>query len=485
MANLGDLSSRASVDNNLLDRIEALERALRQLQTRPIVARTLGDIVPDLGDINAGRFLALLVGGDPTDPDAVGSFMSATAVVFPDGTAMNFGTVKQGQPSAGFNTEGDFIAARSALKINENGQTLTGIGFPIQHILTENGVTRKIRLGGYMPSGSSIPAWSIDYGDPGVYDVAVQNPGFETGDMSGWTGTGTVGIVGPSSADAHSGLYCFAMNLDNLDAEGELRSVKFNITPNTNYQLSFYFRAHSAVDLLTAAISWYDASNNFLSNTDKVITTRPSSYTQLLSAVRSPANSAKAEIVISAYCDGSLINRWVWLDDFKFEDLDNIVELRFEEDGLTYSRGLWPEQWSGGWDAAQAFGSNGTQKSMAYNTESSMWGGYMSLLSQADASNGDWYVLKIPLAAGTYEWRMNYRSATDRGKVDLYVNGTKVSGATPFDMRSTTPTSNLGWTVSGISIPKHGVHEFRVIVNGTSGSYYRVAASFVTVRRTG
>jgi hypothetical protein len=173
----------------------------------------------------------------------------------------------------------------------------------------------------------------------------------------------------------------------------------------------------------------------------------------------------------------------------RFECATIADELRFGDAGLNYNRGLWPEQAQVGWDAAQAWGTLGAgglgRKTMAYSGQSDMWWGYVSALSQADAANGDWYILKIPLAAGTYEWRMNYRSATDRGKVDLYVNGTKVSGVTPFDMRATTAASNQAWTVSNISLAKHGVHEFKVVVNGTSGSYYRVAASFITIRRTG
>ena len=122
---------------------------------------------------------------------------------------------------------------------------------------------------------------------------------------------------------------------------------------------------------------------------------------------------------------------------------------------------------------------------MAYSGQSDMWWGFVSALSAADADNGDYYVLKLALSVGTYEWTMNYGSGADRAKVELWVNDTKVSGATPFDMWQSTATSNNKWTVQNIEIPKFGVHDFRVIVNGKTGGDYRVGASFVTVRRTG
>ena len=62
-----------------------------------------------------------------------------------------------------------------------------------------------------------------------------------------------------------------------------------------------------------------------------------------------------------------------------------------------------------------------------------------------------------------------------------------MSGATPFDFYAASADSNAFWTVSSITVAKHGVHEFKVVVNGknASSSYYRVGASYVCIKRTG
>lgn len=88
---------RSATNNSLLDRIERLERELRQLKTRPVVARTLADITQDMGVQAAGMFVAAdgeVV--DPSDAAFSGTFMSALKQAIADGNEARIAEVLNG-----------------------------------------------------------------------------------------------------------------------------------------------------------------------------------------------------------------------------------------------------------------------------------------------------------------------------------------------------------------------------------------------------
>lgn len=110
-----------------------------------------------------------------------------------------------------------------------------------------------------------------------------------------------------------------------------------------------------------------------------------------------------------------------------------------------------------------------------------------SLISTAaSAADGVYYILNLPLAAGTYRAVINYGCLPSGGKFDLYMDGTKVSGATPLDTYAASNTYNNEWSVSGIVVATSGWHVLKILTNGknASSSDYRIALSAVALHRT-
>lgn len=445
-----------------MGKLEELEERLRRLELSQGTAmgtrRSVGEDMDFMGEVNISA--ANIQVSDPST-GAPRLLMSYRDLYERFGIHAHFaGLDDNGTPQVWIDAQdGAQYWAGGAGSMDGDGLHLDGIRYALEHTATDTAGNnpRRGAIEMYYPDGEIAPAYRLIFSDAGTATELVTNGDFETGDTTGWTTSGTFSVSNGSLS-----LY-----------PGTAQSTAFAVTAGTSYLI----RARVIVRPLVR-LDWYNSGGTLISSTTVLNGSWVGSGWQEISAnVTAPAGAVQAKVYLAT-------TSTAWFDDISVQARTVLTDLVFADDGI---RGLWPEQWHGGWDAAQAFGSNGTRKTMVYYDQPNMWLGYYASLIQADASNGDWYVLKIPLAAGTYEWRMNYRSETDRGRVDLYVNGVKVSGATPFDMYATTAANNQAWTVSSIVIPKHGVHEFKVVVNGqhASSSDYRVAASFITIRRTG
>lgn len=123
------INTTASPDN-ILERLEKLERQVQTLLTRDTNLDRMSDLTPDGGDIRAGRFLALSAGDEPTGSDAIGSFMSADGESF-GGTIYHMGGVNGGTIQWGANsTTGKFQAGAGAVGIDANGISINGSDTP-------------------------------------------------------------------------------------------------------------------------------------------------------------------------------------------------------------------------------------------------------------------------------------------------------------------------------------------------------------------
>ena len=114
---------------NILTRVEDLEVKQRQKIFHNTSIVRVSDLTDDLGEIVAGRFTALGAGATETEPTGtgfIGSFMDGDGVEFSDGTVLNVGSAKNGNYAAGFNNDGDFVAAGGDVVINENGISAGG-----------------------------------------------------------------------------------------------------------------------------------------------------------------------------------------------------------------------------------------------------------------------------------------------------------------------------------------------------------------------
>ena len=110
-----------STDNNILKRLDDLERRITGLQNMSIKADTLDEISSDMGIITAGGFVATEMDSLPGEDDFTGTFMDATGFEFND-DMYHIGGVSAGQLMWGGNSNtGKFTAGGGALHLDEDG----------------------------------------------------------------------------------------------------------------------------------------------------------------------------------------------------------------------------------------------------------------------------------------------------------------------------------------------------------------------------
>lgn len=110
---------------NLLKRIESLERKLTSLQNSSIKINTLDELTDNLGVQRAGGFLATnSESGEPDDGTYTGCFMSADGYSI-GGSIYNIGGLNNGTLQWGAeNTGGAILAGAGAVTLDKNGITL-------------------------------------------------------------------------------------------------------------------------------------------------------------------------------------------------------------------------------------------------------------------------------------------------------------------------------------------------------------------------
>lgn len=88
---------------------------------------------------------------------------------------------------------------------------------------------------------------------------------------------------------------------------------------------------------------------------------------------------------------------------------------------------------------------------------------------KASASDGDKFSHGCFLRAGTYTFRALGTTASGRGKLDWYVDGSKIT-STPQDWYSGSTVYEVEMSVSSVSIATSGWHKVEGLVNGKNAS---------------
>ena len=147
----------------------------------------------------------------------------------------------------------------------------------------------------------------------------------------------------------------------------------------------------------------------------------------------------------------------------------------------------YPEYWQGWLGNFQVYDANNARLSWTYNVYAVNKSGLDIYLAPAAAVSGWYAIIDIPLHAGTYRFLLMRRGTTGSGKFDIYVDGTKVSGATPLDAYEDPENANRAFTVTGITIAAGGLHTFKILNVGktVSSSDYCLNGSYVGIDRTG
>jgi hypothetical protein len=92
----------------------------------------------------------------------------------------------------------------------------------------------------------------------------VNNPGFETGDFTGWTQSGNTGFTGVSTTNPHSGTY--AAFFGPIGSSGFLFQQIIPTTPGTLYDINFWLSHPSAATFPAAYFRAYWDGTLFFTN---------------------------------------------------------------------------------------------------------------------------------------------------------------------------------------------------------------------------
>ena len=116
----------------------------------------------------------------------------------------------------------------------------------------------------------------------------------------------------------------------------------------------------------------------------------------------------------------------------------------------------------------------------------SYYGGAVLTSTAESAADGVYYILNVPLRAGTYSIIVSHGKFSSAGKFDMYMNATKISGATPLDCYAASATYNNEWLVTGVVVANGGWQVLKILTNGknASASDYRIAIGAVVIHRT-
>lgn len=192
-----------AVEGNLLDKINQMENRIAALEGANTVMADVGEVTDDLGDIRAGRILALSSGYEPTDSDATGVVIDAEGIVWGDDIVNIIGLNTGVMMFCMSALDGKLKAAGGALTIDDDGITMLGLRYGIKQITTADGATRYGMLETFVPPGDTKPAFGMTFSDNAGEDVMV-NGTFETGDLTGWTQSASSFSV----VDKGDGTYC-------------------------------------------------------------------------------------------------------------------------------------------------------------------------------------------------------------------------------------------------------------------------------------
>ena len=449
----------AARDSNSLEaRLLAMERRLARLEQRPVRMNALDEISDDLGDQRAGRFLALASGSEPTDADATGAFMAAEPEVFSDGSEVNIGTVKNGVPSAGFNTAGDFFAALGRLLANTDGLLMTGQYYPIKFTATEGTDTREAWLGMRTPDGATAPVWSLMFTQPAGTEL-IANGGFETGDGTGWVLSG----VTISGSGAHSGTY----RADGGTSFSLTTYPRPTVTAGSTYRCAMYVENRNVgAGSVVIYARWYTSGETLL-RTDTIGTVYANistDWTVKEKVLVAPTGAGLVEFYVSGTHNFSGFS----FDDFSISQVATSYEFRMTPTGAyinDYRPALvWDTTYLLPRRTSWLFGDMiGGALDLMMDTAQALAVYWMYSLDV----NGTEWTQSVWLDSGSYTISILGQTHNGHAKLDIYIDGTaKVIGQ---DWYSATQVRNVVKTGS-LTISAPGYHIIKFKINGRNSS---------------
>ena len=245
----------------LTKRLQELERRLAALEQRPTTAGALDEFgTDDLGDMRAGRFLALSSGVNPSDPDAVGVFMSAAGETIGNMNA-NIGGVYNGNLEFYMDAiTGKAGFANGSGSIDQDGIKTEGLSYGLDMHATSpaNGEERYGHVEMIVEGPNQTPSASFTDESSTTGANLVVNGDFETGSLSNWTEVVTSGKWSAQSVTVNSGAYAARALIDSAVISGKsyLDSDLITVTGGNCYRLNLFLKMVSGAGNATAFLMW-------------------------------------------------------------------------------------------------------------------------------------------------------------------------------------------------------------------------------------
>ena len=319
-----------------MTRIEDIERKI----TAPpnVRVQSLDQLSEDTGFNLVGNLLSPATDvetSDPTDEAYTGVMTRGDAISFDGGTTWyNWAVVKNGLPSAGANTDGDFSAAFGLWKVNERGEVITGAGFQSAHSATLGAYSRLARRG-YQVGSADTLEYAIEHQEAttGV-NLITTNPGFETGSMA----TGYTASTNWSIATDYVSEGTYSAKTSSTDP---LTSNKYAVSAGSVYRFGVYIRGASLSDTVIVTANYYDSTGGLVGS-DVIYSGIPLyHFGERFKSFYCPSPATQAEISISATGN-------IWVDLLSISLISIYSAVVLTDAGVKLVEGSRELYWLGG-----------------------------------------------------------------------------------------------------------------------------------------
>lgn len=287
--------------------------------------------------LNVKIYSGGIVAGTGTDPWLDSTTFSGVFLLFPailigntGTTSYYFGAMNSGVLQFGVTTTGDVYAVSGATTINSYGITILGTLTALLFRATVGSNTRELSMSLQSNATADTPIGGMYYADPTPNtNLITNNPGFESGDTSNWTTTGSIWSV--VSTHAKSGTY----SLQAASGVGTIKNDRVAVTAGQPYVAAGWVDVNSTPVMY---LRFFDASTNGnqvgssvpLSRTAAAVVNNFRQWAT--GSTVAPAGATYAEVYISA--PGVPISGG-WFDDFSISLSPTARSLTFEPN-LTY-----------------------------------------------------------------------------------------------------------------------------------------------------
>lgn len=465
---MSDPLAKETVDNNIVERLDRIERLAMQSRRADVTVQVVSDISNDLGEMRAGDFLTAS-DGYPDDGSYTGCFMSQTGYTY-DGTVYyHVGGVKDGGLQFGLSAEdGKAYFAGGNAVIDSTGIIVNDTSFAWQQTGESAGGTMNFNMGMFLDAGGSVPSAGFQYSRVGAGEL-VTNGGGESGTV-GWT-EADGGLVYQVSSPVYEGSYSLKLT----GSSGYIYQ-RINISPLTTYNFTVAgYIPDTRYSSASCELVWYN-SGTVVVRTDTILF-NISGWKYSSSQYQSPSTAVFVDIKL---INGTITTFYYpHYDSVSLSEATVANELYFEpaSGNLVMDNGgvgMWPR-------VAFAHSIGMTSTATLTLVLSASYGEYVYYTAAGNAANGDVHTYYVPpIEAGTYKLIFEGAKNTDRGKIDWTLDG--VSIATGQDWYGTSAAAQF--TVTDVTVAKSGTHTLVGTMNGknaSSGDYeiYVAKVAFV------